>query len=75
MRPNQDTLRSRVFSPDIQYGNGSIGPTRHPTNALAMRAMRPKKKLPAISTAQAMLRTRPITTPVTIGGQQPPRGK
>lgn len=55
MRPtNQHTLRSRVYSPDIRYGDATIGPTRHPTNALAMRVARPKKKLPAISTAQAM---------------------
>jgi hypothetical protein len=75
MRPDQHTLRAPVDSPDIKFANG-LGPTRHPTNALAMRAARPiKKKSPAISTAQAMLRTRPITTPVTIGGKQPPRGK
>jgi hypothetical protein len=75
MQPDQHTLRSRVYSPDIRYGDATLGPTRHPTNALAMRAVRPKKKLPAISTAQAMLRTRPAIAPVTIGGKQPPRGK
>jgi hypothetical protein len=59
---DQHAMRSRMYSPDIKYGNG-IGPTRHPTNALALRAARPKKKSPAVSTAQAMLRTRPATTP------------
>jgi hypothetical protein len=77
MRPllNHHTLRSRVYSPDIKFANG-VGPTRHPTNALALRAGRPiKKRLPAVSTAQAMLHTGPITTPVTTGVKQPPRVK
>jgi hypothetical protein len=73
--PDQHTLRSRVYSPDIQFANG-VGPTRYPTNALAMRPVRPiKKRLSAVSTAQAMLRTRPTISPVKIGGAQPPRGK
>ena len=52
---NQHTLRSRMYSPDIKFADG-VGPTRHRTNALAMRGARPKKKLPAVSTVQAMRR-------------------
>jgi hypothetical protein len=69
---DQHTLRSRMYSPDIKYGNG-IGPTRHPINALALRAGRPKKKAPALpgSTVQAVMRGRPVV----ISVKQSQRGK
>jgi hypothetical protein len=69
---DQHAMRSRMYSPDIQYGNG-LGPTRQPTNALALRAARPKKKSPAVpgSTVQAVMRGRPVV----IGIKQSPRGK
>jgi hypothetical protein len=57
---NQHTLRSRMYSPDIKFANG-LGPTR-PTNALAMRGARPKKKSLAVSTAQAMAPRRQAPT-------------
>jgi hypothetical protein len=77
MAANPHVMRSRMYSPDFKFANG-LGPTRHPTNALALRPGRPiKKRLPAASTAQAMMQAigRPITTPVTTGVKQPSRGK